>query len=274
MTRLQSKQKAVKRKARLKLALWLLVAGCLATLAILSVPMMRNAAHTIADSIPIWRCKEIRISCGPELNADSILAIGQLVAGSAIMSYNTDVIEQRLLTNPWIMEANVSRKLPDILQIDIVERAPVGIVRGDVLLGVSPDAYLLPTEGHSWVYSLPWLSTDTPFARALGRMSDSDPIRPLVKELVRVQSLSSYLWQNCGELYRVNNRWGTTLVNPPIEIVFAPSIPHENWRALDRLINSAQFQAQIDSASIVDIRVPGFVTLQKPMISEEETTPL
>lgn len=274
MTRLQSKQKAAKRKARFKLVVWLLVAGSLVTLAVLSVPMMRNAAVSIAQSIPILNCKEIRISSGPELNADSILHIGQLATGAPIMSYNTEVIAQRLLTNPWIMEARVCRKLPDILQIDIIERAPIGIVRSDVLLGVSPDAYLLPTEGHNWVYSLPWLSTDAPYARTLGRMADADPIRPLVKELVRVQSLSNELWQNCGELYRVNNRWGTTLINPPIDIVFSPGIPQENWRAIDRLIHSAQFQAQMDSASIVDIRVPGFVTLQKPLISEEEASPL
>lgn len=55
-----------------------------------------------------------------------------------------DAIRESLLDLPWVKDARVSRQLPDMLRIDIVERQPHAVVRkADRLILVDPDGHEL-----------------------------------------------------------------------------------------------------------------------------------
>lgn len=208
---------------------------------------------------------------GAEISVDSILSLSGCETGGQLSKYSTMTISQRLEMHPWIQSASVVRRPPDVLEIGIIERECIGIVRDTPELGVSQDLYLLPCNGKPWVNKLPWLSVNAPYARQAGPLSPNDPLLPVATELARVRQISPSLAGNIAELYRVDGNWGTVLMNPVLSVTIAPGISSENWLALDQLLSDAQFQDRLDSNAVVDLRLPGFVTLQVPPPRAEET---
>ncbi|MEJ2086268.1 MAG: FtsQ-type POTRA domain-containing protein [Acidobacteriota bacterium] len=58
------------------------------------------------------------------------------VAGSSVFDIETGEIERRLLAHPWLAAVGVRKRLPDRLEVDLVERYPAALFRrdGDLLL--------------------------------------------------------------------------------------------------------------------------------------------
>lgn len=62
-------------------------------------------------------------------SANSILAESGVRAGAAMILIDPSKVESRLLEDPWIAEATVSRDWPDLVTVHVVERSPVAWVR-------------------------------------------------------------------------------------------------------------------------------------------------
>lgn len=75
-----------------------------------------------------FEARQIRISGTDRLNSGEILSRASLSPGINILSLNLFVVRKRLLADPWIAEAEVSRELPDSIQIRIKERRPLAIL--------------------------------------------------------------------------------------------------------------------------------------------------
>lgn len=57
----------------------------------------------------------------------------------AMTRVDLDALREDLLTLPWVKDARVSRQLPDVLLVDIVEREPrAALRRGDALVLIDP----------------------------------------------------------------------------------------------------------------------------------------
>lgn len=270
-TPLESKLRRKHQSSKKRFLLWGLLVLVVIVVAVIGGPLTKRAVVSIAmHSVP-WDCKEIRVHAGVEISTDSILSLSGCETGRQLSEYSTTTISQRLEMHPWIQSASVIRHPPDILEIRIIERECIGIVRDTPDLGVSQDLYLLPCSGKPWVNKLPWLSVNAQYARQAGPLSPNDPLLPVATELARVRQISLSLAGNIAELYRVDGNWGTVLMNPVLSVTIAPGISSENWLALDQLLSDAQFQDRLDSNAVVDLRLPGFVTLQVPPPRAEET---
>ncbi len=75
-----------------------------------------------------FEARQIRIFGNDRLNSGEILSRASLSPGINILSLNLFVVRKRLLADPWIAEAEVSRELPDSIQIQIEERRPLAIL--------------------------------------------------------------------------------------------------------------------------------------------------
>jgi cell division protein FtsQ len=62
-------------------------------------------------------------------SANSILAESGVRAGAAMILIDPAKVESRLLDDPWIAQATVSRDWPDLVTVDVEERTPVAWVR-------------------------------------------------------------------------------------------------------------------------------------------------
>jgi hypothetical protein len=165
----------------------------------------------------------------------------------------------------------VDRLVPNVLRISVKERTGVALVHDGSNLAISEDFVLLPADGKPWKNSLPWLSVSSPYAREAGKMSDLDPLLPVAKEFVRVKRIAPNLVENFAELYRMDGNWGAVLMNPVLSVTLSSDISTDNWLALDELLRTSSFQDRLDSNAVVDLRLPGFVTLHLPARQAEES---
>lgn len=57
--------------------------------------------------------------------ANTILADHRVVAGTPMIQVDPGGVEESLLEDPWIAEATVGRRWPNVVTVDIIERTPV-----------------------------------------------------------------------------------------------------------------------------------------------------
>lgn len=81
-------------------------------------------------------------------NANSILVDKGVVAGRPMLTASAAGTEQALLADPWIAEATVSKRWPDEVRVEVVERVPVAWTNTDTgWTRRAVDGVALPSEG-------------------------------------------------------------------------------------------------------------------------------
>jgi hypothetical protein len=106
----------------------------------------------------------------PELRTDGVLTsawLGRTLAlprGASLMSLDLEKLRTRLLGEGQVLTANLTRRFPDRLVVDITERTPVARVMADWggqprELLVARDGIVFAGEGHdrAMLETLPWL---------------------------------------------------------------------------------------------------------------------
>uniref|UniRef100_UPI003B3BB0D5 cell division protein FtsQ/DivIB n=1 Tax=Sphingomonas sp. TaxID=28214 RepID=UPI003B3BB0D5 len=130
--------------------LGLLVAlGCVAGLVAMGVPQMvrMETAHALGRMGFVVR--NIQISGRKQVDRDQVYRVVMQAQGQDMPLVDLKEIRAQLLQLGWIGEARVSRRLPDTLAIDLVERTPAAILqrnqrlslidaRGNILASVDP----------------------------------------------------------------------------------------------------------------------------------------
>ncbi len=86
--------------------------------------------------------KDVRVSGHTTLSAEAIIeAAGLLDAGVNLIELSRAEVEERVRALPWIKSVRVETKLPDRVEIRVVERQRLGLVNEDRL-------YVVDTEGN------------------------------------------------------------------------------------------------------------------------------
>jgi cell division protein FtsQ len=75
-----------------------------------------------------FEAARIDISGNRRLNTETVLDRARIRTGDNILAVNLHLVRQRLLADPWIAEASVSRELPDTLEIRVTEQKPLAIL--------------------------------------------------------------------------------------------------------------------------------------------------
>jgi len=84
--------------------------------------------HDVLTQSGYFTAKDIIIEGGQRLSQEQIAEQARLKAGMNILAANLTVARKRLLSHPWIEEAEVIREIPCGLIIRIKEHAPLAIV--------------------------------------------------------------------------------------------------------------------------------------------------
>jgi cell division protein FtsQ len=118
----------------------LLVIGL--TLVLTAFSYLLVLTHALLTQSPYYRAKRLPVSGNHRLSDAAVLAQAGLSPGVQILKLNLGLVHQRLLAQPWIKAADVSREIPDTLRVTIREHKPLAVV--DMGMG---RRYLLDTEG-------------------------------------------------------------------------------------------------------------------------------
>ncbi|MDD4363627.1 MAG: FtsQ-type POTRA domain-containing protein [Atribacterota bacterium] len=88
-----------------------------------------------------FNIKSVEIDGNSYLSSNSIIKYGEIDFNTNIFHFNIKKANQNLLSNPWIKEVNIRKKLPNKLEIALIERKPANIVIYNDLF------YLISQEG-------------------------------------------------------------------------------------------------------------------------------
>jgi cell division protein FtsQ len=84
---------------------------------------------TVVRRTPVLQIATLSVQGNHQLSTGEVLALASELQGQNILLANLEAQRARLLTSGWVEEATLRRILPSTVEIDIVEREPVGLGR-------------------------------------------------------------------------------------------------------------------------------------------------
>ena len=103
------------------------VAVALVAASWIGVPGMIGGAVAEGASRAGFRVEQIEITGLHRMDRMSVYAVALDQKSTAMTQLDLEAVRQKLLRYGWIRDAHVSRRLPDTLLIDIVERSPAAV---------------------------------------------------------------------------------------------------------------------------------------------------
>lgn len=91
-------------------------------------------------TVPVLGVTDVRVEGNRRLSADTVRGLAN-VAGANVLTLNIPAIQQQLLTEPWIAEARVRRRLPATVEVRIEERTAGAVWEA------ANGRYLVATDG-------------------------------------------------------------------------------------------------------------------------------
>jgi len=111
----------------------------IAALAVALVGALTWGGFALADS-NLFSVDSIQIEGTRFLSNSDVEKIAALGENSSVLRLNTTEVEERLSANPWVLQAEVARQMPNEVQVVLHERTPaVFVASGDELWAASSD---------------------------------------------------------------------------------------------------------------------------------------
>lgn len=120
-----------------------------------SISVAYSVRHYALTSVR-FSIQEVNLLGGKRVSPEQAREQAGVVIGSNIFGLDTALAERKLLENPWISEARVTRDLPRALRIEIKERQPAA------LAAFSDRLYLVTAEGEPFKQFAPGDPADFP----------------------------------------------------------------------------------------------------------------
>ncbi len=97
-------------------------------LAIMVLSTMLVYAYQVVTGSEYLALRKIQVSGNRHLDRNEIIRAAGLKTGINLLSLNLSLVRKRLLANPWIATAQVTRQVPDTLQIIVGEHRPLAVL--------------------------------------------------------------------------------------------------------------------------------------------------
>lgn len=238
-----------------RIAAWgivgLFAAGALGVASWFGIPSMVGVAAANVIGEAGFRVEKIDITGLRRMDQMTVYSQALDQNSRAMPLVDLEGVRERLLKYPWIEDARVSRRLPNMLSIHIVERVPAAIWQnhGQLVLVDTKGVQLEPVSREA-MPDLPLLIGDGANAQepARGRLMDAAPrLKPLVKAATWIG----------------NRRW---------DLVFDTGerlmLPEGEKEAADALVEFAELDRaqQLLGKNYVrfDMRVDGRMVMRRP----------
>jgi len=132
-------------------------------------------------SSDVFAVRAITVSATERVSEETIAAVTSGVFGQSLLRLSTAEVEKALLELPYVCFAEVHRRFPDTLEINVLEHEPVARVQtegGGVWL-TSDDGRLLEGADASRFTDLPLIVPETAFSPVAGEQAPKEIIAAL-----------------------------------------------------------------------------------------------
>ena len=161
------------------------VAACVAGLVAMGVPQMTGmaAAHSLGRMGFVVR--NIQLTGLHQVDRDTVYRIVSEAHGQDMPLVDLTQLRSQLLQIGWIEDARVSRRLPDTLAIDLVERVPAAVLqRNQQLALIDAQGHILAAvDAHTMPVQLPLVIGDGVeghIAQLQALIASQAPLRQLI----------------------------------------------------------------------------------------------
>jgi cell division protein FtsQ len=148
-----------------------------------SVAAALGARHYVTTT-PRFAIRQIDVSGNARRTPDDIAAEAGIAKGENVFSLDLDRARGRLLADPWIREATLSRRLPGTVTVQVTERDAAAIVA----LG---DSYLASRDGDVFKRLEPGDPTDLPAVTGLTADAIADDREAAIRSIRRALDLAA-----------------------------------------------------------------------------------
>lgn len=169
------------------------IGGCLRVLAGLLLLSATSAAFILAHDYftqaDQFTARQIEVTGIQRLSREQVLDIAEIERDTNILAVNLATTRKRLLAEPWIAEATVSRKIPSGLELHITEEQPLAFLEME-----GGQGFLINAEGRAFKRQGPGGADDLP--RVLG-LSHADlpvagqPVTEAFEAVIRLLTLAA-----------------------------------------------------------------------------------
>ena len=120
---------------------------------------------------PIFRIESIEVRGNSHLSESAVLKLAAIPSGATFMRFDATAAESRLLRDPWVASAEVTRRLPGVATIVVGERVAAAVIDAG-----GTNLWLVDAQGY-WLGKLK--SQD---ATGLVTVRDIDSLKPTAGE--------------------------------------------------------------------------------------------
>lgn len=131
-----------------------------------------------------FKARRISVTGMQRLSRQQVLAIAKIWQGINILSVNLTTTRKRLLAEPWIANATVSREIPSGLRLDIEEESPLALLEMD-----SGQGFIVNIAGEIFKQQSPSDSGIWPRIQGLTHADLPVPDKPATKAFEAVMTL-------------------------------------------------------------------------------------
>ena len=232
-------------------------------------PLARLLAAQVKASSRHFRVQQVAVYGRRAVPEHEILELAGIQCGTALYSVSTAAADRRIETHPWIRFARVRRRLPDTVEIRVIEREPVAALRGSEPLMITADSVVVAPLAGCPAWDLPLLTPPRPLKLRAGAALKDAATLALLRQTLTLRSVSRDAWRNLSEIYMSGDGLHATLANPTVDLILGQGAGELAWTAALELLRSRTRGASVPIQSM-DLRVPGRIVVMESSSTVEE----
>lgn len=108
----------------------------------------------VAYNSDLFSITEVRVTGVEHLTATEMTELASVPAGTTLLRVDAGGIQQRLLSDAWVLDASVNRVFPDTLELAITERTIAAVVSVPIDNAQTTEDWAIASDG-TWLMSIP-----------------------------------------------------------------------------------------------------------------------
>ena len=117
-----------------------------------------NGAKRYSSTINLFGLQKVVVYGAESVDAEAVISRADVTHGASLFTMPLDSIQARVLEEPNILTARVSRELPRTLKIQVKERKPIALINHGKISCVDADGFIMTLPSKSLGSALPILS--------------------------------------------------------------------------------------------------------------------
>jgi len=134
--------------------------------------------------------------------ATDVAKLAAILKDQKLFAVDIAAAQKRVLANPFIASASVTRDIPDRINIFVTERAPIAALVLGNMLSLDADGYVLPYVRSEATFDLPVLTGDLPAQECVPGKQLTDPnVRESLGLLSTAKLMDDELYRRISEVH-------------------------------------------------------------------------